>query len=48
MPVDGTRVPSKCVLLGKNGKERMRTELKKIERLSTLPANLPKPAGAKL
>jgi hypothetical protein len=47
MPVDGTRVPSKCVLLGKNGKERMRTELKKIERLSALPANSPKPAGAK-
>ena len=43
MPVDGTRVPSQCVLIGKNGKERMRTELKKIERLSALP----KPSGAK-
>jgi hypothetical protein len=41
--VDGTRVPSKCVLIGKTGKERMRTELKKIERLSALPAELPKP-----
>lgn len=43
MTVDGTRVPSKCVLLGKSGKERMRTELKKIERLPELPADLPKP-----
>lgn len=43
MEVDGTRVPSKCVLLGKTGKERMRTELKKIERLTELPAALPKP-----
>jgi len=41
--VDGTRVPSKCVLIGKTGKERMRTELKKIERLAELPAELPKP-----
>ena len=47
MLVDGTRVPSQCVLIGKNGKERMRTELKRIERLSALPANLPKPVGAK-
>ena len=47
MPVDGTRVPSQCVLIGKNGKERMRTELKKIERLSELPMALPKPSGAK-
>lgn len=47
MAVDGTRVPSKCVLIGKNGKERMRTELKKIERLPSLPADLPKPDGAK-
>jgi hypothetical protein len=42
MEVDGTRVPSKCVLIGKTGKERMRTELKKIERLPSLPADLPK------
>ncbi len=48
MLVDGTRVPSQCVLLGKNGKERMRTELKKIERLAALPSALPKPGGAKL
>ena len=41
--VDGTRLPSKCVLIGKTGKERMRTELKKIERLAALPADLPKP-----
>ena len=43
--VDGTRVPSKCLLIGKTGKERMRTELKKIERLVALPADLPKPAA---
>ncbi len=41
--VDGTRVPSKCVLLGKDGKERIRTELRSIERLQNLPADLPKP-----
>jgi len=41
--VDGTRVPSRCVLLGKDGKERMRTELRSIERLQNLPADLPKP-----
>lgn len=35
--VDGTRVPSKCILLGKSGKERMRTELRDIKRLSALP-----------
>ena len=45
--VDGTRLPSKCVLIGKTGKERMRTELKKIERLSELPADLPKLEAAK-
>jgi type 1 glutamine amidotransferase len=45
--VDGTRLPSKCSLIGKTGKERMRTELKKIERLSALPANLPKPDHSK-
>jgi len=45
MEVDGTRVPSKCVLIGKTGKERMRTELKKIERLAVLSADLPKPAS---
>jgi len=42
MEVDGTREPSKCVLIGKTGKERMRTELRKIERLATLPADLHK------
>ena len=41
--VDGTRVPSKCVLEGKDGKERIRTELRSIERLHELPADLPKP-----
>ena len=45
MEVDGTRVPSKCVLIGKSGKERMRSELKKIERFAVLPADLPKPAS---
>ncbi|MCX6954552.1 MAG: hypothetical protein NTV51_20555 [Verrucomicrobia bacterium] len=35
--VDGTRVPSRCVLIGKSGKERMRTELRDIKRLTTLP-----------
>ena len=48
LDVDGTRVPSKCILIGKTGKERMRTELKKIERLPSLPADLPKPEPAKL
>ena len=43
MEVDGTRVPSKCVLIGKTGKERMRTELKKIERLQALSAKLSQP-----
>jgi hypothetical protein len=42
MEVDGTRVPSKCALIGKTGKERMRTELRNIERLSALPGDLPK------
>ncbi len=45
MEVDGTRVPSKCVLIGKTGKERMRTELKTIERLPALPADLPRLEG---
>jgi len=35
--VDGTRVPSRCVLIGKSGKERMRTELRDIKRLAALP-----------
>jgi len=43
MEVDGTRVPSECLLIGKSGKERMRTELKKIERLLSLPSDLPAP-----
>jgi hypothetical protein len=47
MEVDGTRLPSKCILIGKAGKERMRTELKKIERLAELPADLPKPEDSK-
>jgi hypothetical protein len=37
LAVDGTRVPSKCILLGKSGKERMRTELRDIVRLNSLP-----------
>ena len=41
--VDGTRVPSKCILLGKDGQERIRTELRDIERLQMLPDDLPKP-----
>ena len=45
--VDGTRVPSKCVLIGKSGKERMRTELRDIQRLDALPAELPKPVEKK-
>ena len=45
LEVDGTRVPSKCILIGKTGKERMRTELRKIERLTALPAEFSKPAG---
>jgi hypothetical protein len=45
--VDGTRLPSKCVLIGKNGKERMHTELRKIERLAELPADLPMPEAGK-
>jgi len=35
-------VPSRCVLIGKTGKERMRTELRNIERLASLPAALSK------
>ncbi len=42
--VDGTRVPTKCILLGKDGKERLRTELRDIQRLQSLPADLAKPA----
>lgn len=45
--VDGTRVPSKAVLIGKTGNERMRTTLRTVERLATLPADLPKPDDAK-
>ncbi len=37
LAVDGTRVPSKCVLIGKSGKERMRTEIHTITRLAALP-----------
>jgi hypothetical protein len=44
--VDGTRVPSKCILIGKKGQERMRTTLRDIQRLAELPADLPKPASA--
>jgi hypothetical protein len=35
------------VLIGKNGKERMHTELREIERLAELPADLPKPEAGK-
>ena len=38
--VDGTRVPSRCVLIGKDGKEIIRTELRDIQRLAELPAEL--------
>lgn len=41
--VDGTRVPTHCVLYGKDGKERMRTDLRSITRLTRLPAGLPAP-----
>ena len=37
LAVDGTRVPSRCVLIGKSGRERMRTELHEITRLAALP-----------
>jgi hypothetical protein len=37
---DGTRVPTHCVLYGKDGKERMRTDLRAITRLPQLPAGL--------
>jgi hypothetical protein len=40
---DGTRVPTRCVLYGKDGKERMRTDLRSITRLAQLPAGLPAP-----
>ena len=38
--VDGTRVPSRCVLTGKDGKEIIRTELRDIQRLAEVPADL--------
>ena len=38
--VDGTRVPSRCIHLGRDGKERIRTELRDIQRLENLPAEL--------
>ena len=41
--IDGTRVPTHCVLYGKDGKERMRTDLRSITRLARLPAGLPAP-----
>jgi len=40
---DGTRLPTHCVLFGKDGKERMRTDLRVITRLDRLPAGLPAP-----
>jgi hypothetical protein len=40
LAVDGTRVPSRCVLIGKSGKERMRTELHEVTRLAALPPPL--------
>jgi len=40
---DGTRVPTHCVLYGKDGKERMRTDLRAITRLPQLPAGLAAP-----
>lgn len=41
--IDGTRVPSKCTLIGKTGNLRVTTELKKIDRLAALPEGLSKP-----
>lgn len=41
---DGVRVPTHCVLYGKDGKERMRTDLRAISRLAQLPEGLPVPA----
>ena len=38
--VDGTRAPSRCIHLGRDGKERIRTELRDIQRLENLPAEL--------
>ena len=38
--VDGTRVPSRCVLTDKDGKELIRTELRDIQRLAEFPADL--------
>ena len=42
-----TLQPPNLWYVGKTGKERMRTELKKIERLAALPVDLPKPEDAK-
>ena len=38
--VDGTHVPSRCVLTGKDEKELIRTELRDIQRLADFPAVL--------
>ncbi len=38
---DGVTLPAHCVLYGKDGKERMRTDLRVVTRLAKLPAGLP-------
>jgi hypothetical protein len=38
---DGTTLPTHCVLYGKDGKERIRTDIRVIQRLAKLPAGLP-------
>ena len=38
---DGATLPKHCILYGKDGKERMRTDLRAISRLAQLPEGLP-------
>ena len=38
---DGATVPTRCVLYGKDGKERIRTDIRAITRLPTLPPSAP-------
>lgn len=38
---DGATVPTHCVLYGKDGKERIRTDIRAITRLASLPPLLP-------
>ena len=37
---DGAIVPTRCILYGKDGKERMRTEIRSVRRLDKLPDGL--------